>query len=84
MSFTSSIGFLAAILTTSAFIPQAYKTIRTRNTKGLSLFMYLIFSVGVALWLVYGISIGDYPVMVANAVTLLFALVILGFKLRYK
>ncbi|HAZ04719.1 MAG TPA: hypothetical protein DD653_05640 [Marinilabiliales bacterium] len=84
MTLTSFIGFLAAILTTSAFIPQAYKTIRTRNTKGLSLFMYLIFSVGVALWLVYGISIGDYPVMVANAVTLLFALVILGFKLRYK
>ncbi|HAM98803.1 MAG TPA: hypothetical protein DCQ26_09360 [Marinilabiliales bacterium] len=84
MTLTSFIGFLAAILTTSAFIPQAYKTIRTRNTKGLSLFMYLIFSVGVALWLVYGISIGDYPVMVANAVTLVFALVILAFKLRYK
>ncbi|MCK9208933.1 MAG: SemiSWEET transporter [Salinivirgaceae bacterium] len=84
MPLTSFIGFLAAILTTSAFIPQAYKTIRTRNTKGLSLFMYLIFSVGVALWLVYGIRIGDVPVIIANAVTLVFALIILYFKLRYK
>ncbi len=84
MSLSTVIGFLAAIFTTSSFLPQAIKTIRTKNTKDLSLFMYLIFSAGVTLWLVYGIVISDYPVIIANAVTLVFALIILGYKVKYK
>jgi len=84
MSTTSLIGFIAALLTTASFLPQAFKTIRSKNTQGLSLFMYVIFSTGVFLWLVYGIRIGDMPVIIANAVTLVFALIILGYKIRYK
>ncbi len=84
MSTTSLIGFIAALLTTASFLPQAFKTIRSKNTQGLSLFMYVIFSTGVLLWLVYGIRIGDMPVIIANAVTLVFALIILGYKIRYK
>jgi MtN3 and saliva related transmembrane protein len=84
MSETSLIGFIAALLTTASFLPQAIKTIRSKNTQGLSLFMYIIFSTGVFLWLVYGIRINDMPVIIANAVTLVFALIILGYKLRYK
>jgi MtN3 and saliva related transmembrane protein len=84
MTTTSIIGFIAALLTTASFLPQAFKTIRSKNTQGLSLFMYVIFSSGVFLWLVYGIRIGDMPVIIANAVTLVFALIILGYKIRYK
>ncbi len=78
------IGFTAAILTTLSFLPQAIKTIKTRNTKDLSLTMYSIFSIGVMLWFIYGIFINDLPVIIANAVTLVFALVILLYKIKYK
>ena len=84
MSYVTIIGLVAATLTTSAFLPQAVKTIRTRNTKDLSLTMYAVFSTGVLLWLIYGISIHDFPVLIANAITLIFALIILIYKLKYK
>lgn len=78
------LGFLAALFTTSAFIPQAIKTIKTKNTKDLSLVMYLIFSLGVFLWLIYGIKINDLPVIIANGTTLVFAIIILVYKIKYK
>lgn len=84
MNVTSLVGFTAALFTTSSFLPQAIKTIRTKNTKDLSLVMYIIFSAGVALWLIYGIIISDFPVIIANSVTLVFALIILIYKLKYK
>jgi len=84
MKMITLIGLAAATLTTSSFIPQAIKTIRTRNTKGLSLTMYVVFSTGVLIWLVYGIAIHDFPVTIANAITLIFALIILIYKLKYK
>lgn len=80
----SIIGFIAAIFTTSAFLPQALKTIKSKNTKDISLAMYLIFSIGVLLWLIYGIIINDLPVIIANAITLVFAIIILIYKIRYK
>lgn len=80
---TEWFGFLAAILTTTSFVPQAVKTIRTRNTSGISLAMYVIFTVGVGLWLVYGLLLGSWPMILANTVTLLLALTILVSKLRY-
>lgn len=80
---TEWFGFLAAILTTISFVPQAVKTIRTRNTSGISLAMYVIFTVGVGLWLVYGLLLGSWPMILANTVTLLLALTILVSKLRY-
>lgn len=84
MSTITILGLIAAFCTTTSFIPQAIKTIRTKNTKDISLAMYLIFSVGVSLWLVYGLLINDLPVIIANAITLVFALIILIYKLIYK
>lgn len=80
---TESIGLLAATCTTVAFVPQAIKVIRTRNTEGLSLSMYVCFTIGVSLWLVYGCLIGDTAIIIANAITVVFAATILALKLLY-
>ncbi|MFN3493765.1 MAG: SemiSWEET transporter [Hydrogenophaga sp.] len=77
------IGYLAACLTTLSFMPQAWLTFRTRNVSGISLGMYSAFTLGVALWLVYGLSLKAWPVVAANAVTLVLALSILVMKLRF-
>jgi MtN3 and saliva related transmembrane protein len=77
------IGFIAAILTTFAFVPQVLRVWRTRSTSDISLGMYALFTVGVALWLVYGILIESWPVIVANLVTLLLAGSVLVMKIRY-
>lgn len=76
-------GYAAAVLTTSSFIPQAVMTIRSRNTRGISLAMYVIFTVGVALWLVYGIALESWPMILANTVTLGLAGTVLALKIRY-
>ncbi|MBK9134924.1 MAG: SemiSWEET transporter [Betaproteobacteria bacterium] len=76
------LGYLAACLTTSAFVPQAWLTLRTRDVSGISLSMYGAFTLGVALWLLYGIAIGQWPVIIANVVTLALASTILWTKLR--
>jgi MtN3 and saliva related transmembrane protein len=78
--FAESIGYLAAILTTASFLPQALRTIKTRETKSLSLMMYSLFALGVLLWLVYGIYLSNPAIIVANAITFLLTAVILGFK----
>jgi MtN3 and saliva related transmembrane protein len=75
------VGYAAAALTTGSFLPQAILTLRTRDTRGISLAMYGAFTAGVALWLVYGIALGEWPIVVANAVTLVLAATILGTKL---
>jgi MtN3 and saliva related transmembrane protein len=77
------IGYVAAVLTSVSFIPQAIMTIRTRNTSGISRGMYSLFTVGVALWLVYGIALDSWPMIFANIVTLGLAGTILALKLRY-
>lgn len=77
------IGGLAATITTLCWVPQALKVIRTRETKAISLVMYLMLATGVALWLVYGLLIHSWPLIGANAVTLLPVLIILGMKLRH-
>lgn len=77
------IGYCAAILTTCSFVPQAWLTWRTRDVRGISLGMYLVFTVGVALWLLYGVLMGAWPIVLANAVTLALASVILAMKVRY-
>jgi MtN3 and saliva related transmembrane protein len=76
------IGSIAAVCTTVAFVPQVIKSWRTRDLSGISLPMYTIFTLGVVLWLVYGILISDWPVIIANAVTALLAGVVLLLKLR--
>ena len=78
------IGFVAAVLTTSAFVPQVYKTWKTKSAESLSLTMYLVFFVGIILWLIYGISINSLAMIFANAVTAFLALLLIFFKLRYK
>lgn len=78
------IGYMAAILTTLSFIPQAIKTIRTKNTQGISLIMYSSFSIGVFCWLIYGIAHNNWPISLANGITLFFALIILFYKVQYK
>jgi MtN3 and saliva related transmembrane protein len=78
------IGYAAAVLTTLSFVPQAWHTFRTRDVSGISLGMYTVFAVGVALWLAYGVLLSAWPVVVANAVTLALALAILTMKLRYR
>jgi MtN3 and saliva related transmembrane protein len=78
------IGLLAAFGTTVSFLPQAVETIRTKNTSGISLSMYAIFTAGTLLWLIYGIMFPSMPVAIANAITLLFASIILGYKIKYK
>jgi len=77
-----SVGYLAALLTTSSFVPQALLTLRTRDVSGISLSMYSAFTLGVALWLLYGLAIGEWPVIVANTVTLALAATILVTKVR--
>ena len=78
------IGAVAATLTTVSFVPQALKTFRTRDVSGISLGMYSLFATGVALWLVYGLMLGEAPIYVANAVTLALALAVLVMKIRYR
>lgn len=75
--FTDWIGAVAATLTTASFVPQAWLTFRSGDTRGISLGMYACFTLGVALWLVYGIALGEWPIIVANAITLALAAAIL-------
>lgn len=71
------IGYLAALLTTIAFIPQAYKVFKTNQTNDLSLSLFIIFSIGVFLWLIYGILLESIPMTLANSITLFLTLYIL-------
>ena len=80
--FYESIGIIAAILTTSSFIPQVYKIYKEKKAQGVSLTMYLIMFVGVLLWLVYGILIGSIAIIVANSVTAILQLFVIIFKLK--
>lgn len=76
-------GYVAAALTTFSFIPQAARTIRTKETHGISLWMYVMFNVGIAFWLVYGFVLMSWPMIVANIVTLALSGTILALKIRY-
>ena len=84
MNLIDWVGTLAAILTTTSFIPQAWQTFRTRDVSGISLGMYSLFTVGVALWLVYGLLVQSWPIIIANAITTSLASVILYMKFRYR
>lgn len=77
---TDIIGLLAAFLTTASFVPQAILVLRTRNTEGLSLFMYILFTAGIACWLIYGLFIASLPIILANLVTIVLASMILAVK----
>ncbi|MRI01876.1 hypothetical protein GH721_15140 [Kriegella sp. EG-1] len=84
MNTIEILGLVAAIVTTSCFIPQVYKISKEKSTKDISLVMYLIMALGLSLWLVYGIAIKSAPVILANGVTLILVVWILILKLKYK
>ena len=81
---TDMLGFLAASLTTFSFLPQAVKTIKTKDTSGISLVMYSMFTLGILGWLIYGFLKQDIPLFLANLVTFILASTILGLKIKYK
>ena len=76
-------GYAAAFCTTVAFVPQLVRVVKLRSARDISLGMFLVFSVGVLLWLIYGIAIGSKPVMASNGATLVLSVSILVLKLRY-
>jgi MtN3 and saliva related transmembrane protein len=79
-----ALGFAAGVFTTIAFVPQVWHSWRTRDLSGISLRMYGLFSLGVSLWLIYGIAVGSWPITIANAVTLVLAGFVLCLKLSHK
>jgi MtN3 and saliva related transmembrane protein len=83
LTATDAIGFAAATMTTVSFVPQVLRIVRTRSAHDISWWMFGIFSVGVALWLGYGLILDALPVVLANAVTLVLAVTILVLKWRY-
>lgn len=82
IDFTALIGYVAACLTTASFIPQAIKVYRTGSTSAISLWMFLMFNTGIICWFIYGILLNKYPMILANAVTMIFSFYILYKKIR--
>lgn len=83
MDYAFAIGMIAAVFTTASFLPQVIKSYKTKQTKDISIVMYSMFSLGVALWIVYGVILGAVPVIIANGITLLLALFIIFLKLKF-
>jgi MtN3 and saliva related transmembrane protein len=81
MDLHDTLGYLAAALTTGSFVPQALLTLRSRDVRGISLAMYGAFTLGVAMWLAYGLALGEWPIVVANGVTLALSATILAVKI---
>ena len=77
------LGYVAATLTTVAFVPQAVKTIRSKDTRSISLGMYAVFTVGIAFWFGYGIVLGSWPMIVSNVITFALSATILALKLKH-
>jgi MtN3 and saliva related transmembrane protein len=84
MTGITILGLLAGTLTTISFIPQVLKVIQTKSTRDISLLMFICFSTGVLSWLVYGLFIQDIPVIAANFITFILAVIILIYKIKYK
>jgi len=83
MTFITLIGFVAAFCTTWAFLPQVIKTIKTRDTSAISLGMYIVFIIGLILWLIYGLFRMDIPIIAANVITLILCSIVLILKLKH-
>jgi MtN3 and saliva related transmembrane protein len=78
------IGLLAALLTTASFVPQVYKTWKSKSAESLSLTMYLVFLVGIILWLIYGIHLNSLSMIIANSITAVLAIFLIVFIVKYK
>ena len=83
MDFDNLLGFIAATITTAAFIPQTYRSITTRDLSGISLGMYATFTFGIILWIIYGVLIGSGPILVANIITFVLSATILHLKIQH-
>ena len=83
LSLADVVGSAAAVLTTLSFLPQVLHTLKTRDVSGISLVMYSAFTAGVALWLVYGLLLGSWPIVIANVITVMLALAIVAMKLVF-
>lgn len=83
MQASDLLGYLAGTLTTAALIPQVWRTFRTKDVSGISLRMYVVFTTGIAVWLAYGVLLGETPMMLANSVSLVLACAVLVMKLKY-
>ena len=79
-----NLGYIAGFLTTIAFLPQVIKVWRTKSTKDISIWMFLIFTTGVLLWLIYGLLIINYSLIIANTITLILSISILIAKILFK
>lgn len=84
MTITDGLGYIAATLTTASFIPQAWLTFRSRDVSGISFGMYSVFTLGIALWLGYGVMLQAWPIVISNAVTFVLAASILTMKLTLR
>jgi MtN3 and saliva related transmembrane protein len=84
MDIANYLGSVAGALTTIAFVPQLIQVVKTKSTKDISLLMFIIFTSGVTCWTIYGILIKEIPIIVANSIVFVLALVILGYKIKYK
>ncbi len=84
MDSVTIIGLIAGTFTTISFFPQVIRVCKTRSTGDISLMMFLLFTIGVLLWLIYGIYLVQWPVILSNLLTLISAVIILIYKLRYK
>ena len=80
----NTIGFIAAVLTTGSFVPQAWHTFKTKDVSGISLAMYSAFTLGIAMWLAYGVLLGAWPIVIANVITLVLASAILVMKVMHR
>jgi len=78
------IGLIAALFTTIAFVPQVYKTWKSKSADSLSLTMYIIFFIGIVLWLIYGIHLNSLAIILANSITSVLALLLIVFKLKFR
>jgi len=83
MDYIFLVGLLAAVLTTAAFIPQVIKAHQSKHTQDLSLSMYLLFAMGITLWIIYGFALRSIPVIAANSMTLILSLYLIFLKLKY-
>ena len=80
----NNVGFFAAFCTTISFLPQVIKVYKTRSTKDISLYMFLIFTIGTFCWLIYGIIESSLPIIIANTITLILSAIILLYKIKFK
>ena len=84
MVYAEIIGFAAGTLTTISFLPQVLKIVKTKHTKDISLGMFIMLNTGIFLWFVYGVLLSSLPVIIANAISFILALIIVIFKIKYK